>query len=114
MLRVPSSQVESSPINHLLFLYQNKQTTARCEGRLIAATWGQGFCKKQAGFFDGLISFFVNLWMSFMKDYNNVDVTSGSVDNIDIWVGRGIEYCEILREQIKIIQSELGDDEDDE
>lgn len=59
------------------------------------------FNKKEAGFFDGLISFFVNLWMSFMKDYNNVDVTSGSVDNIDVWVGRGIEYCEILREQIK-------------
>ena len=59
------------------------------------------FVKNKAGFFDRLVSFFVNLWLSFFKDYNNIGITDGANDHIDVWVGRGTEYCEILREQIK-------------
>lgn len=57
--------------------------------------------KKVSHWYDRLFSFFNNLWLSFMKDYTQIGITSGENENIDVWVGRGTEYCEILREMLK-------------
>ncbi len=59
------------------------------------------FVKKESRWYDRLFSFFNNLWLSFMKDYTQIGITSGKTENIDVWVGRGTEYCEILREMLK-------------
>lgn len=59
------------------------------------------FVKKSSHWYDRIFSFFNNLWLSFMKDYTQIGITSGEAENIDVWVGRGTEYCEILREMLK-------------
>ncbi len=56
---------------------------------------------KKSGFFDRFIAFVQNLWLSFFKDYNNVGMISGEGDTVEVWIGRGAEWCEIFREQVR-------------
>lgn len=56
---------------------------------------------KKAGALDKLISGIMNLWLSFFKDYDNVGMINGEGDTVEVWIGRGAEWCEIFREQVR-------------
>ncbi len=58
--------------------------------------------KYKSNFFQKFWTTAVNFYWSFKKDYNNIgSVLDGSVeitDTIEVWISRGTEYCETVKE----------------
>lgn len=54
-------------------------------------------------FWDNMYGLFANFILSYKKDYNaigSLNETSGEYETIDVWVSRGKEWCEILKDMI--------------
>ena len=60
------------------------------------------FTVEQSNFLERFYVSAVNFFMSFVKDYDAIGTTSEDEENvvIDVWIGRGSEWGEILKEMI--------------
>jgi ABC-type glycerol-3-phosphate transport system substrate-binding protein len=55
----------------------------------------------KSNLFDILKLTFINVFLSYFKDYNNVDkISIGKTNNIEVWTSSGIEWADILRRMI--------------